>query len=386
VVTHHDAASDGWVLFTSGHATAAFLIDRAGRVVHQWHLPFREAFPEHGEVPDPVPESHIHWSDAHLYPNGDLLALYAADGDTPYGYGLVKVDRDSNVLWTYDGRAHHDFDVQPDGTIWTLTHDFRKVARDPIPGPGANDSSLFLEDVAVELSPQGDERRRLPLVDLVAEYDHQEVLTDWFYDEVRWDWLHANDIDVVGEDFAEHHAFAEAGDLMFSSRSLDAVGWVDPDRSELTRITRGFWRKQHDPDPMPDGDVMVFDNQGDNGPAGPTRIAEFAPSTTRLDWQYTGTAEQPFDSTWWGKQTPLENGHVLVADSLQGRIFEVTRAGRIVWEWRTPTRVEFGGESFVPTIKGPVEHIDPSELEFDPARPSDQESRLHIDGAERFGR
>lgn len=384
--THRDAASGGHVLFTSGHASAAFLIGRDGRVVHEWHLPFREAFPSHGRVADPVPESHIHWSDAHLFPTGDLLALYAADGDTPYGYGMVKVDRDSNVVWTYEGRAHHDFDVQPDGTIWTLTQNFRHASREPLPGPGPNDSSLFLEDVAVELSAQGDERRRLPLVDIVADYDPREVLADWFYDEVRWDWLHANDIDVVDEDFAEHHEFAEPGYLMFSSRSLDAVGWVDPERGELTRIMRGFWRKQHDPDPMPDGDVLLFDNQGATGPSGPTRIAKFDPATLQIDWRYAGTADQPFDSTWWGKQTPLANGHVLVADSLQGRIFEVTPAGRIVWEWHTPTRVKFGGETFVPTIKGPVEHIDPSTLEFDPDRPSDEESRLHIDGDDRFDR
>jgi hypothetical protein len=38
---------------------------------------------------------------ARLLPNGDLLAIYAAAGDTPWGYGMVKMDRDSKVIWSY---------------------------------------------------------------------------------------------------------------------------------------------------------------------------------------------------------------------------------------------------------------------------------------------
>ncbi|NJR76693.1 MAG: hypothetical protein HC773_30360, partial [Scytonema sp. CRU_2_7] len=44
-------------------------------------------------------------------PNGDLLVIYEGVGDTPWGYGLAKFDRDSNVVWKYLEQVHHDVEV-----------------------------------------------------------------------------------------------------------------------------------------------------------------------------------------------------------------------------------------------------------------------------------
>src|SRR3546814_18741294 len=70
----------------------------------------------------PVPATTLFRS-AHVFPNGDLLALYVGVGDSPWGYGLVKMDKDSNVIWKYLAHTHHDFDVAPDGSIYVLTHE-----------------------------------------------------------------------------------------------------------------------------------------------------------------------------------------------------------------------------------------------------------------------
>ena len=50
---------------------------------------------------DPRPDPSIHYRNAYLYPNGDLLAIYEAAGDTPWGYGLYKMDKDSRLIWKY---------------------------------------------------------------------------------------------------------------------------------------------------------------------------------------------------------------------------------------------------------------------------------------------
>src|SRR5207248_2891560 len=115
-----DKTSDGFTLYTTTEGAQATLIDMRATVIHHWELPFSQAWPHAPHVKNPIADAQIHWFRCHLFPNGDLLAIYHANGDTPYGYGLVKLDKDSKLLWAYPGRVHHDLDVSEDGTIYTL--------------------------------------------------------------------------------------------------------------------------------------------------------------------------------------------------------------------------------------------------------------------------
>ena len=117
------------------------LMDMKGSVVHQWQMPFRQAWPQPTHV-DPAPENQ-YWFGVHVYPNGDLLAVYHAKSDTPYGYGLVKMDKDSKLLWRYSDHVHHMIDVGDDGTIYALTQKLSSKApagMDFIPVPHIADA------------------------------------------------------------------------------------------------------------------------------------------------------------------------------------------------------------------------------------------------------
>ena len=37
--------------------------------------------------------------------------VYVAAGDSPWGYGLVRIDKDSQLVWKYLGQTHHDVDI-----------------------------------------------------------------------------------------------------------------------------------------------------------------------------------------------------------------------------------------------------------------------------------
>src|SRR3546814_71191 len=113
-------AQNGLTLYTSGHDQRAFLIDMDGRVVHEWALAYSQIWDESAAVDKPRPDPFIYIEKAHVFPNGDLLALYTAIGDTPWGYGLVKMDKDSKVIWKYLAHAHHDFDLDDAGTIYEI--------------------------------------------------------------------------------------------------------------------------------------------------------------------------------------------------------------------------------------------------------------------------
>ncbi len=49
--------------------------------------------------------------------NGDLLAIIEG------AYSLIKLDKDSNILWVFDENTHHDLSVAPDGRIYVLTRE-----------------------------------------------------------------------------------------------------------------------------------------------------------------------------------------------------------------------------------------------------------------------
>ncbi|MGE0231968.1 MAG: arylsulfotransferase family protein [Flavobacteriaceae bacterium] len=372
-VTIHvrEKVQDGLTLFTSGHAPAAYLIDMDGHVVHEWRKPFSEVWPD---GPDsrvwqagaqmqrkPQPDPFVYFRKAHVFPNGDLLALYEGAGDTPYGYGLVKLDKDSNVLWRYAGRAHHQFDVGPDGRIYVLTHAFSHddmERYDRLKAPR-------LDDYLVVLSADGEELQKIRLLDAVADSPFRQLgytVSSYAVGEP----LHVNSVTFLDGGKAAALSFAKEGQVLLSFRELGtgAVAILDLGTERLTWATLGPWIGQHDPDPLPNGNILLFDNFGRYQlPGGHSRILEFNPETMEIVWQYAGTPEQPLESPIRGDQQRLANGNTLIDESSGGRLVEVTRAGEIVWEFFNP--VTGGPDGRLIPIFGWAERLTPAEL--DPA-------------------
>ena len=335
-VTVHDPArvQDGVTLYTSGHEAAAYLIAMDGAVLHEWRRPFSTVWNESAQVRRPQADSHVYFRKAMVYPNGDLLAVYEGVGDTPYGYGLVKLDRDSEVVWTYWGRTHHDIDIGPDGRIYALTHD---LVDEPLQG-FENLASPRLDDFLVVLSPEGEELRKISLIHRVAASEYLHLLHTVSAYAIA-DPLHANTVKLITEEAAASFAFGEAGQILLSFRELGAIGVLDLESEELVWATRGPWLGQHDPDILPNGNVLLFDNYGNyKKPEGPSRVIEFDPLTMAIVWQYAGTAEWPFESAIRSSQQRLANGNTLITESSGGRVLEVTQDGDIAWQLVNPVR------------------------------------------------
>jgi Arylsulfotransferase (ASST) len=357
-VTLHDPllAQEGLTLYTSGHEAAAFLIGIDGEVLHEWRRPYSTVWHEGAAVQRPQPDSHVYFRKAMLYPNGDLLAVYEGAGDTPYGYGLVKLDRNSQVIWSYLAHTHHDLDIGPDGRIYVLTHEF---VHEPLEGFGRL-ASPRLDDFLVILSPDGEELSKISLIHAVAASEYRHLL----YGVAAYalaDPLHTNTVDVIA-DGAANFAFGEAGQVLLSFRELSAIGVLDLDREELVWATRGSWLGQHDPDILPNGNILLFDNYGwFEKPEGRSRVIEFDPRTMAIVWQYVGTPARPFESLIRASQQRLANGNTLITESSGGEILEVTPGGEIVWQFVNPVR---GGErnNLVPIICW-AQRLDPGDLD-----------------------
>src|SRR5262249_32537733 len=147
---------------------------------------------------------------AHLFPNGDLLSVFNGEGDTPNGYGLAKVDKDSTVLWRYSANVHHDLDVLEDGTIYGLTH---QVVHEL---PQKLDAFVppCLLDYFVKLSPEGKELQKIPILEAFQNSPYATLLKLLEREPRlirRGDVMHTNFVQVLRPELAAKFPSFKAG-------------------------------------------------------------------------------------------------------------------------------------------------------------------------------
>ncbi|WP_372847379.1 arylsulfotransferase family protein [Pontiella sp.] len=334
VLWNKDKAYKGYTFLVSGHAQEAYLLDMKGRTVHKWAMPFRKAWPSHPHIKRLVGEAYMAWRQAVLLPNGDVIVVFIGQGAAPWGYGLARIDKDSNVLWTVDDYFHHDVTLGEDGNIYTLVH---RVSKKDIPGLPEVRQPYF-RDYAVVYSPDGKELYRIDLLDALVKRFTQTGEEEKLYSFIHrrnGDFLHTNTAKYIPESFADKVPGVEPGQILVSFRSLSMIAAVDPRTQSVGWTLLGPWKRQHDPDPLPNGNLLVFDNVGRRLVGGKSAIMEYNPVTGDVEWLYAG-AEQDFDSNIRGVQQKLPNGNVLVTETQGGRVLEITRDKELVWEWDSP--------------------------------------------------
>ena len=120
----------------------------------------------------------------------------------------------------------------------------------------------------------------------------------------------------------------------------------------------GPWRRQHDPDLLPNGNILVYDNNGRLLAGNRTRVLEINPQTLDVEWLYQGSKSDFFHNTARGSQQRLENGNTLITDSYAGRIFEVTQGGEKVWQYENEKQDHkrpldtFDGVDYIGSLRG----------------------------------
>jgi hypothetical protein len=131
-----------------------------------------------------------------------------------------------------------------------------------------------------------------------------------------------------------------------SLRNVNLIGFIEHKTRLFRWALTGHWIRQHDPDLLPNGNILLFDNRGGSPERGGSRILEIEPATQRIVWRFEGVDGDRFDSETEGEQEPLPGGNVLIAETDGGRAIEVTRdePPRIVWEYvNLRERTESGG-------------------------------------------
>ncbi len=315
VVRHDpDRAAPGFNLYCD-ETQHAYLVDNAGRRVHQWTFPFE-----------------AHWEYAALLADGDLVAVAV-------GAGVVRLGWGSEVRWFGNLPAHHDVEPTPRGTFLVPFKQLR-----------AHRGMVLGFDAIAEISGDGH------LVGTWATHDHlaelqrhhppsflDRVSPDGLHDLVnsadRWEALdeyyHLNSVKLLPQTpLGRQDSRFAAGNWLVCLRQVDTILVLDPKRGSVTWSWGGGvldW--PHLPMMLPDGDIIVYDNGRHRGWS---RVLILDPLSGDIRWEYRGTPPESFFSPYRGSAQALPGGTVLILDAEAGRAFEVTRDGDVVWEFLNP--------------------------------------------------
>jgi len=311
-------------LYVSGHSPSACIMDMNGNTIHQWSYKTASEIwsaPSAAGMPDGA-----FWRRVHLFPNGDLLAIYE-------GIALIKLDKNSRLLWKLRGKlmAHHDLEVLDNGTIYVLTRQFKKL-------PSINNERILDEHISI-VSPQGQLLKSYSLIDMIKRSQYRSLLErqivkdGGFYGHI----LHANTIEVFDGRRQTESELYKKGNVLVSILMLDLIGIFDLEKQKLVwTMGGGLWAKQHQPTLLSNGHMLIFDNKFIRGKQ--SRVIEFAPFSQHIFWQYGTQPGQQFYSETCGSCQRLPNGNTLITVTDAGNAMEVTKNGSVVWQFTNPHR------------------------------------------------
>ena len=372
-----DKAWNGYVLFASPTGQT-HLIDMAGNEVHRWNM---AGFPS--ELLDPAITGGK---------KGHLLVQLENNegmwGGIFNNLEIGEVDWDGNVVWRWRGEGpdgaqqSHDWARLPNGNTLAVVKERRVV---PLLG-----TRVISDEAIVEVTPGGEVVWKWRAGDHLEEFGlSPEGLEQWraliaHTGGLRPGFLTINDMAPIGP-----NQWFDAGDerfhpdnIVIDSREASFIAIIDkrsgrivwrvgPDYSTMnspelrprfdTVVPRPLDQTsgQHDAHIIPkglpgEGHLLVFDNNAPSGyPATRlpvfygSRVLEINPITKEIVWQYTGVesglASWTFSSSFISSARRLPNGNTLIDEGMNGRMFQVTSEGQIVWEYINPW---FGSQTY----------------------------------------
>jgi len=274
----------------------------------------------HGQKPQSKYLKYIHGFA--VLKDGSIIFTFDA------GVSIQRFDRCGRKIWSTGGIFDHTVVLDEDeGFAWTVS----------------NDLSKNMSEVVKVATTTGEIVRHFSMADISAANPTIDILgirqwTVWHEDpsvnprnaQDKWEFdpFHLNDVDPLPAVLADRFEGFAAGDLLLSARNLNLVFVVDPETLKIKWWQSGAWRRQHDPDWQPTGEITVYDNRMGRDYS---RIVGIDPTSNSTRVVFDGSTND-FYSIIRGKHQITKRGNILITSPQQGRVFEVDPTGQLVFE------------------------------------------------------
>jgi hypothetical protein len=331
LIAHDPAlAQPGYTLFAPmGGDGTVYLIDMAGEVAHTWQMPHRPGL--YGYLLD----------NGHLFYGGkmmDDLDRFEAWARFKAG-AAMEVDWQGRVVWEVrHPDHHHDARKLRNGNVLLLClrplpPEIARRVQGGLPGSeaqGPDGGGIIYADYLIEMTTSGD---------IVWEWRCWEHMEPEAYpmtlQDHRAEWTHGNTVAETAD-----------GNILVSFRNISTVIMIERATGNIVwQLGSPPLAQQHDPRPLPNGNILIFDNgtHRRDRPETFSRVIEVDPRTSAIVWEYSDPALFDFYSPYISGAQRLVNGNTLICEGIFGRLFEVTHAGEVVWEYVSPYFFEARG-------------------------------------------
>jgi len=274
-------------------------------------------------------------------------------------------DWNSNVIWEKNLISHHGIGLSSDNTILIPSKEVHEY----------NGRKVEF-DLIIELSQDGEEISRWSTYenfDHIKKFHEPSELDKPAYVHISskkdlinislivggdFDYYHLNSIQVLPETpIGKKDTRFQAGNWLLSFCYVNLIVILDKETKEIVwSWGTGELERQHSPIMLDNGNILIYDN-GFNREY--TRIIELDPVKKEIIWEYKSYPPESFFSSSRGYAQRLPNGNTLITDSESGRAFEITKNGKIVWEWFNPEINEEGKRGIIyRMVRYPKDKID----------------------------
>lgn len=305
------------------------LIRRDGTVVNQWVLRAHEIYKDPSFFRDPpMTDWNAITHGTIITPEGDIVFTFESGG-------MVRMDRCGKIKWADTDITHHSPNWMADGGIVVSGGYYVDKPNREIPWPFMGP---YWEDLVFKYDADGKKTFEKPMTELFIENGMQAWLssTGQFQTRVNGE-FHLNEVEELSPELAADFPMFKAGDLLISLRNRNMILVTDAEVKTIKWWKVGPWIRQHDPDFEAGGKITVFDNHSDDSPTGEhgggSRIWSVDVATDVATTLYGGRDGQRMYSPERGTHQRQPDGNIMITEAQQGRSFEVTPAGKIVWEY-----------------------------------------------------
>ena len=280
--------------------------------------------------------------------------LLASDGSIVFNTedrSLIKIGKDSKVLWSLDGIFHHSQEFDAEGNIWASS------VMEKNPAFISRYFDDYRDDALAQISADGKLLQQRSISKILLDNGYRGLLLG--IGPMERDPLHLNDIQPALKT-TEHW---EKDDLLVSIRNKSTVFLYRPSTNKIIWLQTGPWLNQHDVDFIDDHRISIFGNNIIRNKSydfidGHNEVYIFDFRTNELTTPYTAFLKNAKVKTMTGGRSEiLANGDVFIEETDFGRMLRGNSRNTI---WQYVERVDEHSAS----VLGWSRILDPANFNF----------------------